>query len=344
MDKCMISVVLSVYNVEIYLEDCIKSLLAQTYQNFEIIIINDGSTDNSGHICKKYEEKNENLFVFSKKNEGLGYARNSGLTYVKGEYVLFLDADDLFRPTLIENLVENLKPSSIDTSIGGFERISETGKDLGPYGKSERKEYIGEDVKRIMLPKLFGSLPNKHDGIVISACNTLYNMEIIRKYNIQFESERKYTSEDLFFNLEYFQHAKGVQFTGQREYLYRINPKSLSHSYRENRFNMKQQIYLEGCRRLEKAGIYEETKLRFMNYYLIGMKLCVRQEVPKIANKSYKECIMKIKTICENMILKDILQHYPINELGIKQRIFVMMLKHKMAKTLELMASIGILE
>lgn len=339
----MVSVVLSVYNVEEYLEDCIKSLLAQTYQDYEVIIINDGSTDNSEQICKKYE-KNKNIFVYSKKNEGLGYARNSGLSHVRGEYVLFLDSDDLFKPTLIENLVKNLRPSTIDTCIGGFERISEKGEDLGPYGKSEKTEYIGEAVKRVMLPKLFGSMPNKHDGIVISACNTLYSMQIIKNYNIQFESEREYTSEDLFFNLEYFKHAKGVQFTGEREYLYRINPKSLSHVYRENRFDMKQKIYLEGCRRLKKAGIYEETKIRFMNYYLIGMKLCVRQEVPKIANKSYNECIMKIKSICENIVLKDILQNYPINELGIKQRIFVMMLKHKMAKTLELMAFMGVLE
>lgn len=340
----MVSIVLPVYNVEKYLANCIDSLLAQTYTDYEIIIVNDGSTDKSELICKEYQKKSNKIKLYSKKNEGLGYARNTGLLHVCGEYVLFLDSDDMFKPTLIEDLKKNISNPKVDTCVGGFERMSEEGDDLGPYGKAAEEAFFDDDVKNVMLPRLFGSLPDKHDGIVISACNTLYSMDIIRSNGLEFVSEREFTSEDLFFNLDYFQYSKGVFFTGKRNYLYRINPKSLSHLYRDNRFEMKQKIYIEGCKRLKSVGIFEKAEIRFMKYYLIGIKLCIRQETPRISGKSFTNCRNRIVEICRNEILSEILQVYPIKSLEFKQRLFVLLLKYKFASILELFSIIGVME
>ncbi|MCR5421897.1 MAG: glycosyltransferase [Lachnospiraceae bacterium] len=340
----MISVVLPVYNVEKYLPECLDSLINQSYKDIEIIIVNDGSTDNSEAICREYALKNKNIKLYTKQNAGLGYARNTGIEHANGEYVLFLDSDDVFKKELVENLVEGIDENRIDTCVGGFERISEEGKDIGSYGKADIAEYCGDEIMENLLPRLFGSSPDKQDGIVISACNTLYSMKIIKINNLRFESEREYTSEDLFFNLEYFKYSTGVRFNGCRDYLYRINPTSLSHKYRQDRFEMKQKIYIEGCKRLKNAGIYENTKYRFMKYYLIGMKLCIRQEIPKVSGKTYHKCINSIRTICSNAILKEIIQEYPVSKLRIKQKLFVFLLKYRCANILCFFSMLGTME
>ena len=100
----VVSVIIPVYNVEKYLEECIDSVLAQTYQNIEIILVDDGSTDSSGLICDRYAEKNTNISVIHQKNSGLSAARNSGLNKANGDYIYFLDSDDYISADAIEKL------------------------------------------------------------------------------------------------------------------------------------------------------------------------------------------------------------------------------------------------
>ena len=104
MAKPKVSIIVPVYNVEKYLEKCLDSLVMQTLKDTEIIVVNDGSTDSSSEIIKKYEEKYENIKSYSKKNGGLSDARNYGLKYVTGEYVAFLDSDDYVDKTLYEKM------------------------------------------------------------------------------------------------------------------------------------------------------------------------------------------------------------------------------------------------
>lgn len=119
------SVIVPVYNVEIVLERCIVSILGQTIQNFELILVDDGSTDQSGIICDQYQQKDARIKIIHQKNSGVSCARNSGLKIATGKYITFVDSDDYIDTTYLENL----NASSADFVIGGFEiEQNETGE------------------------------------------------------------------------------------------------------------------------------------------------------------------------------------------------------------------------
>ncbi|MBQ5852329.1 MAG: glycosyltransferase family 2 protein, partial [Lachnospiraceae bacterium] len=101
----MISIVVPVYNVEKYLERCVDSLINQTYENIEILLIDDGSKDNSGQMCDEYANKDSRITVYHKENGGLSDARNYGMDRAKGEYIIFIDSDDYVEPNMMEFLI-----------------------------------------------------------------------------------------------------------------------------------------------------------------------------------------------------------------------------------------------
>ena len=104
----MITVIVPVYNVEKYIKECVDSLINQTYENIEIILVDDGSKDKSGTICDDYAATYDRIKVIHKKNEGLGFARNTGLRVAKGKFVTFIDSDDKADTDLVENLVKGI--------------------------------------------------------------------------------------------------------------------------------------------------------------------------------------------------------------------------------------------
>ncbi|MBO5142223.1 MAG: glycosyltransferase family 2 protein, partial [Clostridia bacterium] len=114
MNDKLVSIIVPIYNVEEYLEDCINSLIAQTYKNIEIILIDDGSKDRSGKICDSYSKIDKRIRVIHKKNEGLSSARNKGLEESKGEYISFIDSDDKIDIDFIALLMEHIEKNKVD--------------------------------------------------------------------------------------------------------------------------------------------------------------------------------------------------------------------------------------
>ena len=223
----LISIIVPVYNVEKYLKCCIQSILNQTYKNIEIILVDDGSTDNSGIICDEYQKKHKNIKVIHKKNEGLGMARNSGMEIMSGDYVTFIDSDDYIDKDLIEKLYINISKGNYDISKSGFKRVNDDGK-VYQNRQYQNEIFQKEDVKNILLPRMIGSLPDKKDSIEMCVCASLYNTKYIKEHNIKFPSERVLISEDLIFNIEYMQFAKAACTIDYVGYNYRFNPNSLT--------------------------------------------------------------------------------------------------------------------
>lgn len=125
----LISVVVPVYNVENYLERCVNSIIKQTYKKLDIILVNDGSTDNSGKICDKYKKKYPSLVkVIHQENRGLSEARNAGLEIARGKYITFIDSDDWISSNMINTMYKNIKMSKADISVVGFYKVYENGK------------------------------------------------------------------------------------------------------------------------------------------------------------------------------------------------------------------------
>ena len=124
MGKELISIIVPVYNAEKYLQKCLDSILEQTYQNLEIIIVNDGSTDNSGQICHEYEQKDSRIIYMEKENGGVSDTRNTGLDRMTGSYVTFVDSDDWLEPNYVQFLYEKLIEHQADIVVGNYTRFS----------------------------------------------------------------------------------------------------------------------------------------------------------------------------------------------------------------------------
>lgn len=338
----LISVIVPVYNVEKYLRECLDSLLRQTYKELEIVMVDDGSTDSSGLICDEYAEKYHNFFVIHKKNEGLGRARNTGLEHINGKYVTFLDSDDYISDTFVDCLYSNLRKNNVDLCKSGFQRVNDCKKVL-LVRKYEDRTYKGKKARIELLPRLIGSRPDRKDSIEMCVCATLYAVSHIKQNNLRFPSERELISEDLVFNIDYMQYANGACTISDVGYYYRIGKSTLTTRYRKDRFSACCRFYLEMKKKCEALGYDYMTSLRLYRMFFVYVKMCISQENEKISLLSKQEHIYNIKTICQNKILLEVIHNYPKRYLGIKQKIFLMLIKLKFAKVLHFLVRLGML-
>lgn len=138
----LVSVIVPVYNVEAFLDECIKSVVVQTYENWELILVNDGSKDNSPKICDQWADKDERIKVFHQENGGLSEARNAGLKHCKGEYIVFLDSDDYLMPNGIEYLLEKLEDEGCQMCVGNYNNIFGDEVYMGTLNQSIHEEIL----------------------------------------------------------------------------------------------------------------------------------------------------------------------------------------------------------
>lgn len=335
-----ISVVVPVYNVEKSLEKCIDSLLVQKYADFEIILIDDGSTDSSSYICDLYAKKNDRIKVLHKKNAGLGYARNSGIEIASGKYIVFLDSDDYFSDTLLSNLVEVQVKNNCDTVVAGYIRVSENGECLGEL-KYSNVTYKDEAILNKLICRMMGSEPNKRDAIDMGATHVLYSLDIIKKNKIEFPSERELISEDAIFNLRYYPYAKKVSLIDKCDYYYVATMGSITKKYRADRFDAVKKLYNEECNLLNKINLLDQAQIRLMKTFFNNVKMCLAQEKRKVSKKSVIMQIKNIEKICNDPLVKKIIKEYPVTKLGIQQKVFVYLLKFRCKVILTLFVECG---
>lgn len=333
-----ISVIIPIYNVEKYLDRCIKSILNQSYTNFEIVLVDDGSTDNSPLICDNYIKMYDNIFGVHKKNAGLGMARNSGLDIANGEYIVFIDADDWCDACLLENLIKYKHKHKVETVISGLKRVDDKGNVKNIENKYNEECFYGEDVVYSFLPRIIGRSPQKRDSLAVSSCAVLYSKKIIDKYNIRFESERKYLAEDLLFNIDYYRYAQSVSIAPVYDYNYFINSGTLTTKYRPQRTEKYVELYYLEKKKLMEIGIYEQCKLRLSCQYFLRIRNCIKQEQIHISGFSRNEAIENIHNICSQPLYRELIKSYPIWKLGMKRMMFLFFIKLKASGVLYILA------
>lgn len=338
----LISIVVPVYNVEKYLHECLDSIIAQTYKDIEVILVDDGSTDHSGRICDDYADKYENFQVIHKENAGLGMARNTGLGYVHGEYVMFLDSDDYLDKKLIEILLNAAQENHADVCKSGFKRITDDKKIVGKV-QYNNELFSGDEVKTEFLSRMLGSRPDKKDSIEMCVWGAIYKTSYIKEYNLQFPSERVLISEDLVFNIDYMQYAVKVCILSYTGYFYRVNIDSLSRKYRPDRFEASRYLYLEMHKKLVNLGYSNMAILRLQRLFFVYIRMSIAQETRNISRLVKKENIANLKKICSDSVVKDIISEYPVGKLGLKQQIFLRLIRLNMVNTLYLLASLKII-
>lgn len=332
----LISVIVPVYNVERYLVQCVNSILNQTYKNLEIILVDDGSTDNSGKICDILSNKYAQIKTIHKKNAGLGMARNSGLKIAKGEFVTFVDSDDWLTPRAFQVLYTYMKKSNLDYCKGGFKKVNDEGTVL--FEHNEDYQYFeNATVKHDLLPRLIGSAPNRHDSINMSVWGCLFRNKIIIEHSLKFPSERKLISEDIVFDIDYLQYVKKACIISACDYRYRQNQKSLTTSYRRDRFLATKRLYIYLLNKMKLLGYGGNTFLRVDKNLFINLSVCVRQERN---NPSMLDAIHNIRLICNDKDINKAIKKYPIKELEIKPKIFLKMISTRKIFCLYLIAKL----
>lgn len=201
----MVSIIVPVYNAEKFLELCITSIINQSYNDIELILIDDGSTDNSGKICDEYALKDERITVFHCRNNGVSAARNIGLDNAKGKYIIFIDSDDYVEKNYIEELVKAIESDKNELAICGI------------------KEIENKKVKiRKKRAKLTGNFYEDYFSLIDFLCvpfAKIFLSEIIEKNKIRFNEKLSY-AEDEIFNLTYYQYINNYKFVYKCLYIY----------------------------------------------------------------------------------------------------------------------------
>lgn len=218
-----ISVIVPIYNVEKYLEKCISSLLDQSFTDFELILVNDGSPDNCGKICDKFKEKDSRITVLHLENGGVCRARNKGMELATGDFYVFVDSDDWVEKDYLKDFVDHIEDE--ETLI-----IQDCNRDNDE--KSET-HFFGFQNKSFVLKEDFGKLFHENAHYVPGGYpwNKLYSAKIIKENNLQFDPAIK-LADDEKWNFEYFVHLKKMKFIDKANYHYIYNPGSISNQKR----------------------------------------------------------------------------------------------------------------
>lgn len=230
----IVSFVVPVYNVSSYIEQCINSMLEQNDKNYEIILIDDESTDGSEDICNYYAEKSDKIITYRQKNQGVSVARNQGLLMAKGEWICFVDGDDWVEPELVST-VNRIKDNEFDIIFFAFNSIKN--------GEVENK--INTELNGVVLDEndflmLQMSILNQGDARVKKYHHIegtpwakVYRREFLQKHNLQFTpGVRK--GQDGLFNMQTYEMAKCGLYNKEIVYNYRINESSVCRRYNAN--------------------------------------------------------------------------------------------------------------
>lgn len=219
-----VSIVVPVYNVENYIEKCVSSIMAQSYKDIEIILVDDGSTDRSSEICEKLKRKDSRIVVLHKKNGGLSDARNLGIEYSKGEWITFIDADDYVANNYVEYLMWLNKKNGTDISIASFTYISNN-KKIDHSNGEEIKMGPQEAIKRMLL----------NDGFDMGAWAKMYRTEFFKK--IHFPVGKLF--EDSFTTYQIFAESNSISF-GSKSIYYYVNRSNstVNGTFNEKKFDL----------------------------------------------------------------------------------------------------------
>ena len=238
----MISVIIPVYNVEEYLPACLDSVLGQTYTDLEVVLVNDGSTDSSPAICEEYAARDSRIKVVHQENQGMSGARNAGLAAATGEYINFLDSDDLLEPDAIEYLYNLCRTHDADLSVCPMLRLERDGS-IAPYKNHSAingtEVFEGRDVMTSYIPL------HKQTNTL---CGKLYARELFR--GLVFPMGK--TSEDVFMSYQVLHRVRRAVVDERPVYIYRNRPGSVM----KRRISRRDFDVIEG-RLLEKKFIEE---------------------------------------------------------------------------------------
>ena len=288
--KPLLTVVIPVYNVEKYLKRCIDSILIQEWKNYDILLVDDGSTDNSPQICEDYAKAYDIISVIHKENGGLSEARNTGISNAEGEYVFFLDSDDWIEPNTFSDLAEVIESDQYDI-ISFNPEFVKSEHDIIKSDSKRTKRLTGKEALIDMFSYGF---------ITGFATDKIYRKALFTKNTIQFPVGKYY--EDLGTNYKLFLAAKKVYATNQKYYHYLIdNPDAITQSWNEKKlrdmFGFYKEVFYSD---FVRSQLNQEELHISQLYYVNGLTHILASLYKTKLHKHYSEITSEVKQELEN--------------------------------------------
>lgn len=328
-----ISVVIPVYNVEQYLNRCVDSLISQRYEEYEIILVDDGSTDRSGELCDYIASRYDKVTAVHKNNGGLASARNFGLDYVRGKYVTFVDSDDWVTEEYFDFIDKHLKKNMVDVLKFGYQRIQAGRPCAITVPCFEAGYYDRTAIELNILPGTIGParLFDYSKCALMSACVCAYSVEFLKRKAIHFRSEREILSEDHLFNFTVMLLADSIEISKKVLYMYDFREGSLTKRYIENMIERKQTLLQAYKAELIKHHMYEQYKYAYFAQCVDGYYACITNECShwnSLKTGSDIERVSQILNIPECQIA---LKQCCNVDMGIKGKVIYWLMRSKQA-------------
>lgn len=322
--KPMVSVVVPVYNAERYLDRCLESVINQTYKQLQIVLVNDGSTDDSARLCDEWAEKDSRIQVIHKENGGAGYARNTALEYVVGDFVCFVDSDDYIDITTIEKCVTKMELEHTDTAVFSSKNVYDDGK-VEVENIDARKTYFDEEaVKDELFPSLFTLCM----GYGVGVWGKIFSTEVIKENNLRFMSEREIYSEDALFLLMYFSKCRSASAVPEHLYNYCENNSSISRVYDKEKEEKLDVWLVKALEIADENNLTQKMKLHIKSRYqdcaMVGFKQVV------LSDMNLSDKLKTLKGKYNNQLLRSTLNNEVINLHGFAMRLFYKCVKSNM--------------
>lgn len=304
----LISVIVPVYNVETYLEQCVNSIINQTYTNLEIILVDDGSTDNSGRICDKYAAMDSRIKVVHKINAGVSAARNLGLDIANGKYITFVDSDDFVEDMYCSQLISFMR-DDVSMVVLGLKRLKGDGTFKALSHRLKSGYYHFDELKDKIIDDGTASGFTFH-----SSCSILYRKELIERNTLFFDYEIKYNEDGLFNTLYFMLSQKGAYINYSiTPYVYRNNFCSATHT-----IDITSQVYKKNMQLIEEKlqtissnfnNLSIQLKRRSVTLFLAEAVYAIKKK--KVRYNAFIELVKKynvdknVSTLCFPIMKKN---------------------------------------
>lgn len=288
-----VSIIIPVYNTEKYVRRCLESLINQTYKNIEIIVVDNGSIDNSKIIINNFLSKDNRIKLLECEVKGASAARNKGLSIASGDYGLFVDSDDYVSPSYVENMIRKLNEDNTAMVLcDNFELWKER--------TDERKLFRDSNDEEIDKLTVIKEIASGAAGLV---CGKLFDLNIVRENNIAFDSNIK-LSEDLLFFLEVAKYTEKFIHIKESLYFYdRRNENSITRRYLENAWENQMYVLNKVESVLSEINISSDDKELILNdKFKNAISFSINNEIEDICLNNYKDKVKNIKEILEKKI------------------------------------------
>ena len=252
-NKPALSIIVPLYNAEKFIDKCMSSILAQTFTDYEVILVNDGSTDRSGELCRRYQSANDRVIYIEKENGGAGSARNLGRGSARGEYLAFPDVDDRFSPDMYRELYDLAKSGNYDVVFSGvnYYKQSEGGEPV--YSRTDNIKAAALHTQRECRENIMTFFPTT--TIFDVPWNKLYKRSVAAEHNVRFSDTRR--CQDAMFNLDFFNHINSAASTDKAYYNYLENTaEDVQRKFPKDYINIVIRYYTHLINTLTGWGVY----------------------------------------------------------------------------------------